>query len=63
MSTSTSYVHTHIYIADMRTKKVSKCAITSEQSVLIVKIVNRNVMRMPHCVNSVGIYLYFVAQE
>ena len=33
MSTCTSYVHTHIYIADMCTKKVSKCAVTSERSV------------------------------
>ena len=32
MFTCTSYVHTHIYIADMRTKKVSECAIISEQS-------------------------------
>ena len=28
-----SYVRTHIYIKDMRTKKVNECAVTSEQSV------------------------------
>ena len=33
MSTCTSYVPTHIYIADMRTKEVSKCTLTSERSV------------------------------
>ena len=32
MSTCTSYVPTHIYIADMRTKEVSKSTVTSEQS-------------------------------
>ena len=32
---------THIYIEDMRTKKVSECAVTSERSVL-VKIANSN---------------------
>ena len=31
----------HIYIEDMCTKKVSECAVTSEQSVL-VKIANSN---------------------
>ena len=31
----------HIYIEDMRTKKVSECAVTSELSVL-VKIANSN---------------------
>ena len=35
------YIITHIYIEDMRTKKVSECAVTSERSVL-VKIVNNN---------------------
>ena len=35
------YIIMHIYIEDMRTKKVSKCAVTSEQSVL-VKIANSN---------------------
>ena len=34
VSTCTSYVPTHIYIADMRKKEVSKCTVTSEQSVL-----------------------------
>ena len=27
------YAHTHIYIADMRTKEVSKCTVTSERSI------------------------------
>ena len=35
------YIITHIYIEDMCTKKVSECAVTSEQSVL-VKIANSN---------------------
>ena len=47
VNTPTSYVHTHIYIADMRTKVVSKCTVTSEQAFL-VKIANSNVMRMLH---------------
>ena len=38
MSTCTSYVHTHIYITDMRTKEVSKCTVTSERSVFILKL-------------------------
>ena len=46
-STCTSYVHMHIYIADMRTKEVSKCTVTSEQAFL-VKIANRNVMPTLH---------------
>ena len=29
-----SYVPTHIYIADMRTKEVGKCTVTSERSIL-----------------------------
>ena len=33
MSMSTSYVRTHIYIEDMRMKKVNECAVTSEQSI------------------------------
>ena len=33
------YIITHIYIEDMRTKKVSECAVTSGRSVL-VKIAN-----------------------
>ena len=35
------YIITHIYIEDMRTKKVSECTVTSEQSIL-VKIANSN---------------------
>ena len=35
------YIITHIYIEDMRTKKVSECAVTSERSVS-VKIANSN---------------------
>ena len=35
MSTCTSYVH--IYIADMCTKEVSKCTVTSERSVFSLK--------------------------
>ena len=35
------YIITHIYIEDMRTKKVSECAVTSERSIL-VKIANSN---------------------
>ena len=27
------YVHTHIYIEDMRRKKVNECALTSERSI------------------------------
>ena len=33
MSTCTSYVPTHIYIADVRKKEVSKCILTSEPRV------------------------------
>ena len=33
MSTFTSYAPGHIYIAEMRTKGVSKCTVTSERSV------------------------------
>ena len=43
MSTCTSYVPTHTYIADMRTKKVSKCAELQNEAFL-VKIANSNVM-------------------
>ena len=39
------YIIMHIYIEDMRTKKVSKCAVTPERSVL-VKIANSNFMPM-----------------
>ena len=35
------YIIMYIYIEDMRTKKVSECAVTSERSVL-VKIVKSN---------------------
>ena len=40
MSTCTSYVPTHIYIADMRTKEVSKLL----NEAFLVKITNSNVM-------------------
>ena len=33
MSTIVMYVHAHIYIEDMRTKKVNECAVASERSV------------------------------
>ena len=37
------YIIMHIYIEDMRTKKVSKCAVTSERSVLVkIGIANSN---------------------
>ena len=39
------YIITQIYIEDMRTNKVSKCAVTSERSVL-VKIANSNFVPM-----------------
>ena len=53
-----NYVHMHIYIADMRTKEVSKCTLTSEQAFL-VKIANSNVMPTLHGFNW---YLSFGAQ-
>ena len=59
MSMSTSYVRRHIYIEDMRTKKVNKCAVTSERSVL-VKIANSNFIPT---LRGFCWYLYFVAQE
>ena len=59
MSMSTSYVHTHIYIEDMHTKKVSKYAVTSERSIL-VKIVNSIFMPM---LRGFRWYPYFVVQE
>ena len=43
MSACTSYVHSHIYIADMKLKEESKCTITSEGSIF-VKITNNIVM-------------------
>ena len=48
------YIYTHIYIADtcMRTKKVSKCAVTSERRGFS-KISNSKACL--HCVDSVGI--------
>ena len=54
-----SYVPTHIYIADMLTKEVSKCTVTSERSML-VKIANSNVMPM---LRGFRWYPYFGAQE
>ena len=59
MSMSTSYERIHIYIEDMRTKKVNECAVTFEQSVL-VKIANSNFMPT---LRGFRWYLYFVAQE
>ena len=50
---------THIYIADMRTKEVSECTVTSERSVL-VKIANSNVMPT---LRGFRWYPYFGAQE
>ena len=38
------YIYSHIYIEDMRTKKVDECAVTSERKAFLVKIVNSNVM-------------------
>ena len=49
----------HIYIEDMRTKNVSECAVTSEQSVL-VKITNNNFVPTLHGFHW---YPFFVAQE
>ena len=54
-----SYVRTHIYIEDMRTKKVNKCAVTSEEAFL-VKIANSNVIPT---LCGFRWYPYFVAQE
>ena len=53
-------VITHIYIEDMRTKKVSECAVTFERSVL-VKIANSNFM--PTLRGSRWYLGFFVAQE
>ena len=59
MSMSTSYVSTHIYIDDMRTKKVNECTVISEGSI-VVKIMNSNVMPTMH---GFRWYPYFVAQD
>ena len=56
MSTRTSYVPTHIYIADMSTKEVSK--FTNEA--FLVKIANSNVMPT---LRGFRWYPYFGAQE
>ena len=56
MSTCTSYVPTNIYIADMRTKEVSKCTVTSERNVF------RNSNVMP-TLRGFRWYPYFGAQE
>ena len=53
------YIITHIYIEDMCTKKVSECAVTSEQSVL-VKIANSNFVPT---LRGFRWYPVFVAQE
>ena len=60
MSKFTSYVHTHIYTANMRSKESNKCTVNYEQSILI-KILNSNVMPTLHrfCWY---LYLYFGAQ-
>ena len=54
-----SYEPTHIYIADMLTKEVSKCTVTSERSVL-VKIANSTVLPT---LRGFRWYPYFRAQE
>ena len=54
-----SYVRMHIYIEDMRTKKVDECTVTSERSVS-VKIANSNFMPT---LRGFCWYPYFVAQE
>ena len=54
----TSYIHTPICIADMHTKGVSKCTVTTERSIL-VKITNSTVMRT---LRGFCWYLYFEAQ-
>ena len=59
MSMSASCVCTHIYIEDMRTKKVNECAVTSERIVL-VKTANSNVMPK---LRGFRWYPYFVAPE
>ena len=61
MLTMRSYVHMHIYIADMRTKKVGKCVLKFRMKRFLVKIANSNVMSC-RCVDSVGIRI-FVALE
>ena len=53
------YIITHIYIEDMRTKKVSECAVTSERSD-VVKMVNSNFMPT---LRGFRWYPFFVAQE
>ena len=53
------YITTHIYIEDMRTKKVSECAVTSERSVS-VKIANSNFVPT---LRGFRWYPFFVAQE
>ena len=53
----TLVMSTHIYIADMRMKGVSKCTVTSEQ---LVKIVNSNVMPT---LRGFRWYPYIVSQE
>ena len=55
MSTCTSYANTHIYIADMRTKEVSKCTVTSERS--IFKLKSRISMSFQPFADSFGICL------
>ena len=54
-----SYVRTHIYIEDMRTKKVNECVVISNE-VFLVKITNCNVMPT---LRGFRWYPYFVAQE
>ena len=56
---SCSFSFTHIYLEDMRTKKVSECAVTSERSVS-VKIANNNFVPTLHGFHC---YPFFVARE
>ena len=59
MSMSTSCVPMRIYTEDMRTKKVNKCAVTSE---LIVFSKTTKINVMP-TLGGFRWYPYFVAQE
>ena len=58
ISMSASCVRTRIYIEDMRTKKVSECAVTSERIVFSLK--PRIVMSCPRCVDSFGIRILWL---
>ena len=56
------YIIIHIYIEDIRTTKVSECAVTSERSVL-VKIANSNFVPTLRGLRGSRWYPVFVAQE